>query len=444
MPPRGGADAERSANMMGVQKARGDDDFYSLPAGANAPKVVVGIAEMIGIDPVHEPQYLWIAEQASRVKMPKDWKVFLNEDGERMYWHQKTKKIQKEHPLILRYKEMYYKTRGFMKSMEEGGTAADALETPDAKLTAITTQVLHRANKGLPVATPKIIEALCSILEIDTTREFFLFRVVKKTLEAYVEKKFELRGMIDDLKAPLPFLREIRKKQNQVDVIKKPTQIIKCQECEEQAAVVKCEQCKDYFCQECFNKTHATGKRRAHVTSDVEQLVCAAYQDRVATCQCVQCGLFYSDEGFMYVHAFDAERQDLRNHLRRVINGLVCLECEHYNASVLCEDCVDLFCTECFIKLHRRGKRRQHIHLTIDNTGQIFRGGTLVPPEEAQVLTDKARSTVETGPWVPFRDDENNIVWYHLIDKGEPVETAPIDPETGISGAAAISAGAPV
>merc|ERR1712178_240022 len=51
------------------------------------------------------------------------------------------------------------------------------------------------------------------------------------------------------------------------------------------------------------NSTHATGKRRAHITSDVEQLVCAAYEDRVATCQCVQCGLFYSDEGFLYVHA---------------------------------------------------------------------------------------------------------------------------------------------
>ena len=54
---------------------------------------------------------------------------------------------------------------------------------------------------------------------------------------------------------------------------------------------------------------------------------------------------------------------------------------------LLSEDCVDLFCTECFIKLHRKGKRRQHVHLTIDNTGQVFRGGFLVPPEEAQVLT---------------------------------------------------------
>lgn len=398
---------------------------------------------MIGIDPVEEPQFLWIAEQASRVKLPQDWKMLTNEDGGRMYYHVPTKKMQQQHPLILRYKEMYYKARGYMKAMEEGTTHADALETPDAKLNAITTSVLNRANQGLPVATPEIVEALAEVLKVDTTREFFLFRVVKKTLEAYVEKKFELRGMINDLTIPLEYLRDIRKKQNQVDVIRKPTSIVLCQECDENAAVVKCEQCKDYFCQECFNRTHDTGKRRAHVTSDVEQLVCAAYPDRVATCQCVQCGLFYSDEGFMYVHALDSERPDLRNHLRRVINGLVCLECEHFNASVLCEDCVDLFCTECFIKLHRRGKRRQHVHLTIDNTGQIFRAGTLVSPEDAQVLTDRARSTVETGPWVPFRNNAGEVEWYHLIDK-ETVPQAPIDPDTGISGAAALDAGVPV
>lgn len=57
------------------------------------------------------------------------------------------------------------------------------------------------------------------------------------------------------------------------------------------------------------------------------------------------------------------------------------------------------------------------MHLTIDNTGQIFRGGFLVPPEEAQVLTDRARSTVESGPWLPFRDDNLNMYWYHLVDK---------------------------
>jgi hypothetical protein len=401
--------------------------------------MIVGIAEMIGMDLVNEPQHLWIAEAASRAELPKDWKQLINEDGEVQYYHVRDRRMMKDHPLIARYKEIYHKARSYTKRMVEGTTEGDQVQKPDAKLSAIISEIMGNANKNKPPTTPDIVEALCQELKVDTSREYFLFRVVKQTVEAYVEKKFELQNILQDLRDPITFLRDIRKKQNQVDVIRKPTSIVMCQECEGKAAVVKCEQCKDYFCQDCFNSTHATGKRRAHITSDVEQLVCAAYEDRVATCQCVQCGLFYSDEGFMYVHAFDASRPDLRNHLKRVINGLVCLECEHYNASVLCEDCVDLFCTECFIKLHRKGKRRQHVHLTIDNTGQIFRGGFLVPPEEAQVLTDRARSTVETGPWVPFRDEDLKVFWYHLVEKTKR-QQGPVDPYTGVPASAALDA----
>lgn len=61
---------------------------------------------------------------------------------------------------------------------------------------------------------------------------------------------------------------------------------VMCQECEEKSAVVKCQQCKDFFCQDCFNATHATGKRRGHIIQDVEQLVCAACDHLIATCQC--------------------------------------------------------------------------------------------------------------------------------------------------------------
>eukprot|EP00927_Polykrikos_kofoidii_P076924 TRINITY_DN7393_c0_g1_i1.p1 TRINITY_DN7393_c0_g1~~TRINITY_DN7393_c0_g1_i1.p1 ORF type:complete len:420 (+),score=84.36 TRINITY_DN7393_c0_g1_i1:70-1329(+) len=407
------------------------------PPGANSAEMIIGIGDAIGIDLVNEPQFMYIAEAASRAPLPQDWKELTNEDGETMYFHTEDRRLTKEHPLIMRYKQMYYKHRSYTKKMMEGETAADKLETPEVKLAAIIQTIMGRASNGYPPTNPQVVEDLATLLKVDSTREFFLFRCIKQTVEAYVDKKFELSSITQDLKEPIEFLKEIRKKQNQVDIIRKPTSIVMCQECDGKAAVVKCEQCKDYFCQDCFNSTHRTGKRRAHITSDVEQLVCAAYEDRVATCQCVQCGLFYSEEGFTYVHAYDAQRPDLRNHLRRVINGLVCLECEHYNASVLCEDCVDLFCTECFIKLHRKGKRRQHVHLTIDNTGQIFRGGFLVPAEEAQVLTERARSTVDTGPWVPFRDQDLKVFWYHLVDKVTRVK-APVDPVTHISGDVAL------
>lgn len=60
-----------------------------------------------------------------------------------------------------------------------------------------------------------------------------------------------------------------------------------------------------------------------------------------------------------------------------------------------------------------------------------------MPPAEAQVLTDRARSTVETGPWVPFRDDQLNVFFYHLVEKITSSES-PIDPETGVPAAVAV------
>ena len=53
-------------------------------------KVVVGIADMIGIDIVNEPQFLWIAEEASRAHIPPDWKELNNEDGD---WKELTSHI---------------------------------------------------------------------------------------------------------------------------------------------------------------------------------------------------------------------------------------------------------------------------------------------------------------------------------------------------------------
>ncbi len=40
----------------------------------------------------------------------------------------------------------------------------------------------------------------------------------------------------------------------------------------------------------------------------------------------------------------------------------MCIECEDQPQEVLCEACGDVFCEVCFGALHRRGKRRLHVH----------------------------------------------------------------------------------
>jgi hypothetical protein len=52
----------------------------------------IAVACMLGIDPVHEPQYLWIARRALDAAIdPEEWKEFTNEDGRLMYYNVKLK-----------------------------------------------------------------------------------------------------------------------------------------------------------------------------------------------------------------------------------------------------------------------------------------------------------------------------------------------------------------
>jgi len=52
----------------------------------------ISLAALIGIDPVHEPQYLWIARRALESKLDtKEWKEFTGEDGRLMYYNTKLK-----------------------------------------------------------------------------------------------------------------------------------------------------------------------------------------------------------------------------------------------------------------------------------------------------------------------------------------------------------------
>mmetsp|Transcript_36242 Transcript_36242/g.90471 ORF Transcript_36242/g.90471 Transcript_36242/m.90471 type:complete len:365 (-) Transcript_36242:64-1158(-) len=336
------------------------------------------------------------------------------------YYHTKTKKIQKVHPVIERFSKMYQKQKAFLQRAYKPQPPPP--EDRESDLRSITSFVLERVNKHLPPSTPDVIERLAKICNIDTTTEFYLARALKATFEAYIEKQYDLQTIVSDLRDPLEFLREIRKEQVRHEILKKPESVVVCTECEQRAAVYKCLQCRDFFCQGCFNALHATGKRRLHLTNDVEQLVCSVCDLALATCECVQDGLFFCDRCWNAAHS-NTQTQTTQaaggacKYLKRILNGMVCWECEEANATKLCEDCLDLFCTECFMRLHCTGKRRTHSFLTLDNEGNVFRGGIAVAPEEAQRLIDRARSAADSGPWMAFQDESFETYWFHLANK---------------------------
>ena len=316
--------------------------------------------------------------------------------------------MQKTHPSIEKFSRIVIQQRGFAASLN-AATESLGLDENYDRFMMIVKQIYDRATRKQSPATPAIIEQLSALLSVDSQKEWGIVRSIKLTIEAFIQKQYDLSSLLADLADPVKFLRSVYAQQVPLDPIKKPEKIQLCDDCEEKSAVLLCEDCGDHFCQDCFNQTHATGNRRAHLTEDIEQLVCVACDKLVAECQCVQCGSFFCDSCFVSTHAARAE---LHSHVKRVLSGLVCHECEHFNASVLCEDCVDLFCTECFIKIHKKGRRRAHAHLTIDNSGQVFRSGLIVQPEEAQLLIAKAKE--EISPWLAFQDDQGVSYWYNL------------------------------
>jgi hypothetical protein len=363
-------------------------------------------ADVLDLHPTKDDQLMWIAEHAAVVDLPEPWQDFEDANGEKAYYHPKTKFLTKEHPIMSKYKKFVTKVRKF----QERNNTLDKKVVPH--LAVILNEVLNRVYKDLPPVTPDIIERLAILLYIDSEVEYFLTRRMKHILESYAEDQYDVAIQAHQKVDPTGFLNEIREDQIRVEVLTKPEVVIMCTEIERQPARVKCEQCKDFFSFEGFQQTHSTGKRKQHTTLKCEQVTCSVYTNQLATCEV--------DHQLFCERAYEevAEKNpEIRQKRKKVLGGLKCSEYPQKVAEVLCEDCSDLFCWEAFIELHRRGNRARHIPLKLNDEGQLFRSGVELSPEENARLIDRARHARDGGPWLSFQDDRLNTYWYHLTDK---------------------------
>mmetsp|Transcript_19727 Transcript_19727/g.49574 ORF Transcript_19727/g.49574 Transcript_19727/m.49574 type:complete len:432 (-) Transcript_19727:305-1600(-) len=403
---------------------------------------VLAAAKRIGIEINTERHMMWIAEFASQAELPPEWREFQTEDGETAYYHPGTKCLSKTHPVLDKFETFIEQQRDFAKN-HDPVIATMSTEQLAAKLGVVLDGVLNRYNKGLPPVTPEIVESVALYFCVPTEKEYGLALQIRMALEAYVDTQYTLTLVTRDLVDPMGFLKNMRKDIIARCVLQKEDPVLMCQECEERSAKLKCEQCKDFFCMDCFQLTHATGKRKSHKTQNVEQIVCDLCDKVHAVTVSLESHQRFCD------NCYQKKRRDMVGHRMRVIKGLPCSECaanfdaqdindtgESNNddpdddarfgnrqvkrknaASVLCEDCSDLFCYECFVELHRKGKRLHHVSLSINDEGQLIRQGDVLPPEEGQAHLDRARLTAEGGYYVPFRDDQFNTYWYHFRDK---------------------------
>lgn len=374
------------------------------PFNLTAPQEHV-ISEL-ELDPFQEPELMWIAEHAMNVSLPPDWTEFLDDNGDKAYYHPKTKRLDTKHPIVFKYCEFVKKTREFM---HRNGTVGKKVKP---NLAVYINEVLNRIHKELSPLTPEILEELAIWLCVDTTIEHGLTRRMKTSIEAYAEEQYDIAVEASQKADMDQFLNEMREEQIRTEVLSKPDKVIMCTEIETLPARVKCEQCKDFFSLEGFASKHATGKRRQHTTLKCEQTTCSIYPDNLATCE-VDSTLF-CDRAYEEI---SAKQPHIKQKRKRILGGLRCSEYPDKVAEVLCEDCADLYCWEAFIEFHRRGNRRLHIPLRMDEDGQLYRAGQLLSPEECARLIDRARLAREGGPWIAFQDDQLNTYWYHLTDK---------------------------
>ena len=89
---------------------------------------VISCAQHLGIDPVREPQFLWLAEAALTAPLPSGWKEYESVEGLLYFHHAKSGETQWEHPSDQHYRAMYRQLSG-KKALEATSSSAAGAET---------------------------------------------------------------------------------------------------------------------------------------------------------------------------------------------------------------------------------------------------------------------------------------------------------------------------
>lgn len=365
------------------------------------------MAESLGLQLPREQQLLWVAELAAREELPGAWTALEHRPGEPAFYNSATKRVSKQHPVVTRCKQYLHRLTAFR---EVTGTPERNVK---AHMAVVLNEVLNRCHRELPPVTPEIIERVAVLLDINTAVDHRLTTKVKAAIELYAEEQYDVAIQASQKADVDGLLRLLRKEQWVVEVLGRLDGVIMCSELEHLAAQVKCEQCFDYFSLDGFVRTHPRGsKREHHTTVKCEQFACSVYPHEFATCKVD--GVLFCDQAYEEAAAKDPF---LRRRQRTFLAGFTCSEHPGHSAEVLCEDCCDFLCWQCFLELHGHGHRREHVALKLEGNSLLYRGGEPCPPEETARLISRARFCRDGGPWLAFRDDQLDGYWYHLSDK---------------------------
>ena len=137
--------------------------------------------------------------------------------------------------------------------------------------------------------------------------------------------------------------------------------VVMCVNCNQEVCEVVCHQCDDAFCRKCFNALHTKGTRKSHKPIAIKKCMECDYQLATRTCETCTAeqkrASSYCDVCFTNVHRHEDGCKTKHNWSWLV---QCCVECRSHAARWRCEECMDVYCTACFSKVHKRGSRVNH------------------------------------------------------------------------------------
>jgi len=145
-----------------------------------------------------------------------------------------------------------------------------------------------------------------------------------------------------------------------------------CVECESLPAERYCTVCKDNLCCSCAKSTHQFGKKHRHAFEEIKEVLlpqeneshCVSCETRVGTETCNYCSKKACDSCSKFKHPKDCEEKV--NLFGTDDNALECSVCQK-QPDTMCVECGDVYCSikwmgnpGCYRKMHNRGNRKNH------------------------------------------------------------------------------------
>lgn len=141
--PPSSVDGEDQDDDFDIEMMK-ESDFNDQISSAEL-KEVHEYAKYLGMDPINDKKFLWIAVEAMTAKLPENWKEFFTADGQSYFYNDSQKKTQWEHPMDDYYRKMFQKLK-HGQDVSNGGVFKENIN-PDVQRSSLPTLATSGNNK---------------------------------------------------------------------------------------------------------------------------------------------------------------------------------------------------------------------------------------------------------------------------------------------------------